>query len=109
MEVKDFINETVSQILESVEDLNAKYSNKGASIASVGDFNYRGVWMNQYVAEVDFDIALEVVTDKTTGVGGKLGVASIIGAGADKATRKQDQSISKVHFTLPVMFPELDN
>ena len=42
MEVKEFIMETVSQILDSVDELNAKYSEKGATVASLGDYNYKG-------------------------------------------------------------------
>jgi len=106
MEVKEFIMETISQILDSVDELNAKYSEKGATVASLGDYNYKGKWSKHYVTEVDFDIALEVVCDKETGVGGKLSVATIVTGGAESTSRKTNQATSKVHFTLPVQFPE---
>lgn len=108
MEVKDFINETISQILDSVDELNAKYADKGASIAALGNYNYKGTWRKNYVTEVDFDIALEVVTDKETGKGGRIGVASVLSGGIESTSKKQDQSVSKVHFTLPVKFPAKD-
>ena len=106
MEVKEFINETVSQILDSVDELNAKYAEKGASIASLGDYNYKNVWRKNYVTDVDFDIALEVVSDKETSKGGQLGVASVVTGGIESTNKKLDQLVSRVHFTLPVMFPE---
>lgn len=108
MEVKEFINETISQILDSVDELNAKYADTGASVASLGDYNYKGKWSKNYITEVDFDIALEVVTDKETGKGGRLGVASIFSGGIESTNKRQDQSLSKVHFTLPVKFPAKD-
>lgn len=108
MEVKDFINETISQILESVDELNAKYADKGASIANLGNYSYKGVWRKNYVTDVDFDIAIEVVTDKESGKGGRLGVASVFTGSIESSSRKQDQSVSKVHFTLPVKFPAKD-
>ena len=106
MEVKDFIKETVAQILDSVSELNATYAEKGTSVASLGDYNYKGKWSKHYVTEVDFDIALEVVKDKESGLGGKLNVASIIAGGGEKTSRQTNQATSKVHFILPVMFPE---
>ena len=106
MEVKEFIKETVAQILDSVSELNETYAAKGASVASLGDFNYKGKWSKHYVTEVTFDIALEVVKDKESGVGGKLNVASIITGGSEKTSKQTDQATSKVHFALPVMFPE---
>lgn len=106
MEVKDFIKETVAQILDSVSELNETYAEKGATIASLGNYNYKGQWSKHYVTEVDFDIALEVVEDKESGVGGKLNVASIISGGGNQISKQTNQATSKVHFTLPVMFPE---
>ena len=105
MEVKEFINETISQILDSVDELNAKYAYKGASIAFLGDYNYNGLWRKNYVTDVEFDIALEVITDKGTGKGGRLGVASVLTGGIESTSKQQNQSVSKVHFTLPLMFP----
>lgn len=106
MEVKEFIKETVAQILDSVNELNETYAAKGATVASVGDYNYKGIWSKHYVTEVEFDIALEVVNDKESDVGGKLNVASIITGGREKTNKQTNQASSKVHFTLPVMFPE---
>lgn len=105
MEVKEFIKETISQILDSVDDLNVSYAEKGASVASLGDYNYKGTWRKNYVTEVDFDIALEVVTDKESGKGGKISIASVLSGGAESSKKEQNQSVSKVHFTLPLMFP----
>ena len=106
MEVKDFIKETVSQILDSVSELNETYANTGSSVASLGDYNYKGQWSRHYITEVDFDIALEVVNDKESGAGGKLSVASLIAVGGDKSSKQTNQATSKVHFTLPVKFPK---
>jgi len=108
MEVKEFINETISQILDSVDELNVKYADKGASIASLGDYKYNGLWRKNYVTDVDFDIALEVITDKETGKGGRLGIASVLSGGIESTSKQQNQSVSKVHFTLPVVFPAKD-
>lgn len=105
MEVKEFIQQTISQILDSVDELNANYADKGASIAALGNYNYKGTWRKNYVTEVDFDIALEVVTDKESGKGGKISIASVLSAGGEATKKTQNQSVSKVHFTLPLMFP----
>lgn len=105
MEVREFIQQTISQILDSVDDLNTTYAEKGAAVASLGDYKYNGTWRKNYVTDVDFDIALEVVTDKESGKGGKISIASVISAGGEATKKTQNQSVSKVHFTLPLMFP----
>jgi len=106
MEVKEFIKETVSQILDSVCELNDTYAEKGASVASFSEYSYKGIWSSHYVADVDFDIALEVVKDNESVGGGRLSVASIISGGGEKSFKHTDQVTSKVHFTLPIQFPE---
>ncbi len=105
MEVKEFIQQTISQILDSVDDINATYAERGAAVASLGDYNYKGTWRKNYVTDVEFDIALEVVTDKEAGKGGKISIASVLAAGAESSKKTQNQSVSKVHFTLPLIFP----
>lgn len=105
MEIKEFIVETISQILDSVEEINSTYQDKGVKVADIGKNNYKGSWKSEYITDVDFDIAVDVLMDKETGKGARLGVASFVNGGLDSTEKKQNQITNRVHFTLPVKFP----
>ena len=106
MEIKEFIHETISQILDSVSYLNEEYKDKGARIATVDNTHkHDGAWTNKCITDVVFDISLEVITDNESGAGGKLGIAHVFSAGAQTSNKEQNQSVSKVHFSIPIVFP----
>ena len=131
MEIKDFIQDALEQIVDGVQQANSTLAAKGASITTEnvagaeGYFSARvenGEPMKRYI-KVDFDIAVEVAKsniDKTEARGDldgelKLQVASITKAGFDlkggmtKTDIEQhtQQNIHHIKFSLPLSLPSI--
>lgn len=105
MNVSEFIEDTVSQVLDSVMNLNQKYSDKDASVARLGSYNYKGTWSDNYITEIDFDIALEVSNEKEKNHGARVNVASILNVAGDSVKNAKESATSRVRFSLPIKFP----
>lgn len=130
MEIKEFINETLVQIVEGVVEANKKLITKGACIptenvgARDGFFDVsphkRDEPIKRYI-KVDFDIAVEALSDGISKIEGtaevdgaiKLQVALISkaevnGKGSISVSDTQQnmqQNIHHVKFSLPLSLP----
>lgn len=112
MELKEFINQTISEIatamIESQSELkdkkviiNPKYTVKDGNrhyLATEVDANGR-----TEVSELSFDLALEV-SDSESGSKG-IGIASVLQAGASKSSEQGSTITQRISFTVPVVFP----
>lgn len=111
MEINEFIQETITQIVQGVAITNETFAAQGAYVASKdvqgGNVVYRreGNIMKSVVM-VDFDIAVTVSQkdDKNKGIGASLKVASF-GFDADfsKGASNVNQQTSRVKFSLPLV------
>lgn len=111
MEINEFIQETITQIVEGVARTNETFSTQGAYIASKdvrgGDIVCRKEGnIVKSVVLVDFDIAVTVSQkdEKSKGIGASLKVASF-GFDADfsKGGSNENQQTSRVRFKLPLV------
>lgn len=107
MELKDFIKSTITQIKESVEELNEEFE-EGKVIVNplfAESANRSMIRANgANITDIDFDLSLSVT--ETDGKEGKIGImSSIIGMGASTKNDNQNISINRIQFTIPVMLP----
>ena len=101
MELKDFIKSTITQIKESVEELNEEFE-EGKAI--VNPLYAKSLNRSANVTDIDFDLSLSVT--ETDGKEGKIGImSSIIGMGASSKSDNQNISTNRIQFTIPVMLP----
>lgn len=118
MELKEFIKESLSQIIDAVVETQEKY--KGTNVVICPD-DIQGKDNNLYITDekkyafyhpqtkvqnIDMDIAISV-TEKEGNKSG-LGIAKIINAGISSENAQQNESISKIKFSIPVVLPTSD-
>lgn len=110
MELKEFIKEAVSQIADAVTELNEgttefklianpiRTSSGDSSDLIILDDGCRKI------TNIDFNLSL--TTSENKGSDAKIGVfASVVGIGASSNENAQNESVSKINFTLPVLLP----
>lgn len=111
MDLKDFVSETLVQIVSGVVDAQARSEELGAKISPrlTGGANY-AVQHGFLAAEggatqvVQFDVALTV--KEGTGTKGGIGiVAGVISLGSTGQTSEENSSVSRVKFGVPVTLP----
>jgi hypothetical protein len=95
MDVKEFISDTLKQIIDGVKDAQAYATGKDAVVVP-----YYGNRQN-----IDFDIAVTVVEGKETG--GKAGISVwSIGAGVSGKSESSSSTASRIKFEIPVELPK---
>jgi hypothetical protein len=116
MELKEFVSETLTQIIEGIKDAQEKSKSHGAHINAsglmrgTGSVGENAVWDNRdnnYVQPVSFDIA--ITAEDAAKAGAKVKVLSgIFGGeiGGEKGTK--NILASRVQFTVPVLFPPMN-
>ena len=117
MKINEFIQETISQIVEGVANVNKSFSTQDIYIASKDMRGGNVVYHKKgnivkCVVMVDFDIAVAVShkDEKNKGVGANLKVASF-GFDADftKGGSNEDQQTSRIKFSLPLVLNDKNN
>jgi len=106
MELKDFIAETLAQIIEGVKA--AQSGEDGANVnAAMGGAPFGGHLVNvgQYgvATRVDFDVSITAETKG--GAGAKL---SVFGVGAEGAAGHTAGSANRISFSVPLRLPDGD-
>lgn len=108
MELKEFITETLTQIIDGVVDAQERVKGKGALIApsygcSKGD---RTVKINGQVIEVyevEMNVSLTVTELKGKKVG--VGINKVVNADFGKNSEKENESMNSIRFKVPITFP----
>jgi hypothetical protein len=113
MELKQFIVETLSSIVEAVNEAQqhaAKHGalvNPGGLMRSTQNVSNDAIWdndTNNYARMVSFDIAVTVEEGSRTGA--KVGVAAgILNLGAGGASENKQLAVSRLQFAIPVLLP----
>lgn len=115
MELKEFIKESLSQIIDAVIETQDKYKETNVLICPddiqgennnlyIRDENlYQFYNRNTKVQNIEMDIAISV-TEKEGSKSG-LGIAKIINAGISSENAQQNESISKIKFSIPIVLP----
>jgi hypothetical protein len=111
MELKEFIEETILQIVEGVKSAQDKTKGTGTKINPDGIFlniateqNLRGE-RGEHVSVINYEIAIT----ETKGKGGKAGIGVFfgnIGIGAEEKTDTKNMSVNSIKFSIPVILPK---
>lgn len=113
MELKTFVSQALSSIVEGVveaQSATAKHRaciNPGGLMRSTQGVSTDAVWdndTNNFARLVTFDVAVSVEEGTTTSA--KIGVvAGFFGLGAQGASASKEQAISRIQFSIPVLLP----
>lgn len=113
MELKQFITSTLAGIVEAIAEAQkhaAQYGahiNPGGLMRTTKELTPNAIWdnsTNNYAQNVSFDVALTV--EGNTATGARVGVAAgIFNLGAGGESENKQQAVSRVQFTVPVLFP----
>lgn len=114
MDLKQFVKETISQVVSGVNEINEELN------TTTGGYVQNKVtypqpmngFIRSYIREsidVDFDVA--ITATESDGKNGSAGikVASILNIGGGVDSKTENQIVSRVKFTLPLILPYLKN
>lgn len=110
MELKEFITQTIKDVLDGVlEAQNAQKigncvvpSGTGSNAFPKGNVINNGDWTSTLI---NFDIAISA--EESAATGGKAGVKiAVLSAGLDTENTNKNTSTSRIQFSVPVIFPK---
>jgi len=113
MELKDYISETIRQIVLGITEAQKNVEgldiivNPNITIGQNGEFfvpSKKSYNIQRRVQNIDMDINLTVTESETNSIGGKIGV-SVFGVGADSSGVKETSNQNRVRFSIPICFP----
>jgi hypothetical protein len=115
MELKDFVSQTLTQILDGIKKSQEYAKEKKAAInpSSPSIFGSKATsylrgdngGMIQYI---DFDVAVTAVEGSETKGGIGIFVGSV-GIGTQGKSDSSNTSVSRIKFSIPIAFPTQDN
>lgn len=112
MDLKEFVKETIVQVVNGIADANAALSSDTAFVASSNiqtDNNFKYTTdkegVKHYVTELDFDVAITAQKAKTGEGGVHMKVASVFELGGKGSSENINASISRIKFSLPLALP----
>lgn len=113
MELKEFVKETLVQIVKGVNDANSELSDTTSFVPSANLQSGGASWKctndksGRYhaVVDVDFDVMVNAEESKTKSGGVSIEVLSIIGVGRSGENGKTTSSANRVRFTIPLALP----
>ena len=108
MNLKEFITETISAIVEATSDLQGEYERRGMIINPPVSVRERDLYEEGSAAHtyrrvevVEFDVA--VTASRETGGGGKAGLKILsVEAGVDGKHAAKSENVSRVRFSIPI-------
>ena len=108
MKLKDFVAETLKEIIDGVIEAQKHYSANGGVINS-GDIEGPKVGTDRHTGvplqSVEFDVA--VTTTEGTETKGGIGVfVGPIGLGSQGKSDSANSSVSRIKFSIPVILPK---
>lgn len=113
MELKDFVKETLIQIVQGISEAQDALADTDCAInpCETKNGDYATAYIknkSRIVQDVDFNIALTSSTnsENKTGVGVLLGS---IGLGGNQTSTDGNTSNTNISFSVPVVFPSVDN
>jgi len=113
MNLKDFVEETINQIASGVvaaqkhatgTESGVIINPKGTTTSTRGQLILSNDKTARSVQEIDFDVAV-TVSDGTTTRGGIGVFVGPVGLGAQGKSEATNQSVSRIKFSVPIMFP----
>ena len=112
MELKEFIKETISGILDATLDLQEAYEETGIFLNPPVSVKERDLFEEnapgstyRRVETVEFDVAVTAASDSSGGGRAGLRIMSIE-AGASGEHRRSNEQVSRVKFSIPITLPK---
>lgn len=113
MELKDFITQTISQVMEGVKESQKLAEEVGGSVNPKGQVYLTAEsapFMDKETTRIGdfihFDVEVEVIEGKGESGGAKISIPSVGGFWGKLSRRRQNRSINRVNFRLPVIYPK---
>ncbi len=112
MQLKDFIKESLSQIINGIAETQKEVLPHNAEISpyipveniKTSEKKMKPFYTWQHATPVKFDIA--VTAEETTGTKGGVGVvAGVFALGSQGKTDNLNSSISRIQFEIPIILP----
>jgi len=109
-ELKDFIAESLKQIIEGIEKAQTHAQKKGALINpssfSIVEMKRKKFDNVPFTQDVEFDVAVTLgKLDNKEGSVGIFPISSYFGLGGKLKAEKTVENVSRIKFKIPVRFP----
>ena len=113
MELKDYISETIRQIVLGITEAQKNVDgldiiiNPDITVGQNGEFfvpKAKSYNAQRRVQNIEMDINVTVSESEKNTIGGKIGV-SVFGVGADSSGAKETTNQNRVKFSIPICFP----
>lgn len=110
MELKEFVKETITQVVDGIIEAQKITGDKGAKVNPFEALssNSTEVYMpnRSYIGLIKFEVALASSENREgkSGIGVWLGG---IGAGTQGKIGSKDESVTNIKFSIPVDFPKV--
>ncbi|RKY07893.1 MAG: hypothetical protein DRP56_05000 [Planctomycetota bacterium] len=95
MDLKEFVSETLRQVIEGVKEAQISAPGNGAVVAPYYD----------YRKTVEYDVAVTAVEGTEAGAKAGISVWSI-GAGGNVKTESTNTTVSRIKFSIPLELPK---
>ncbi len=118
LKLEDFIEDSISQIVNGITKAQEKIKKTGASInreglkVSVPDLN--GKRYDERTLEIEerinFDIA--ITCEENTETKGKISIGVLnlgLGLGSDGKSENKGRMLNKLNFSVPIIYPKIKN
>ena len=115
MKLKDFVSESLIQIVEGVVEAQHAMEGKNAFIHPSGIFSHHrdtntlvtdlSERDRKFIQNIEFDVAVTAIEGDET-KGGIGVVAAVLNAGVQHTMDNQVSTISRIKFTVPIILPE---
>lgn len=105
MDLKEFTKQTLVQIVEGVKEANEEFQD-GAYVPYLVPHNTKGRYIYEdgaNVVDIDFDVAITATETEGANGGGGLKVASFLNIGGALESKTENQTISRIKYTLPLV------
>ncbi len=116
MDLKEFTKQTLVQIVEGALEANNTLSDLGARVISEAPnkaekYLSKGLYYENSinVIDVDFDVAITITESDGANGGAGLKVASFLNLGGSTESKTENQIISRVKYTLPLVLEKRTN
>jgi len=109
MELREFVKESLVQVVRGISDAQETVADSGAEIAPASSRIYGNRKDLAYsdagvIENVSFDVAVTVSSDAATKGGVGIFVAPIA-LGTRGESKRQDTTVSRIQFSVPVVLP----
>lgn len=113
MELKQFISQTLTSIVEGVAEAQAQteahgaFVNPGGLMRTTKSISNDAIWDNRnnnFARLVNFDVAVTI--EESAGTGGKIGVATgLLNLGAGGESTNRTSAANRIQFSVPLLLP----